>query len=656
MAAPPRAANLYTASAVDFAGGLWLGGPDGLWWQAANAAQAVQLLDGSTPAQRVDAMHVQDDSLWLGSWRGLYRLRLAPDNPAGVQIDPVADARLMAISVSDISSDAQQRLWVATSGAGVFVSDATQTQWQQLDRRHGLPGDVITGLQLDTQGNAWISSHHELARIDAASFAVTRISAAAGAATGPYKRGAATRTPAGELVFAGARGITLIDPQRWQAREEQLPLVFTSLHLSNIDARPANAAIGNAQAADSPSADSPGAMRALSMTSDTQRLDLEFAALDYRNPEQLQYRYRLQGHDAQWRITDDQHRSLSYSHLPPGEYRLQIQYARLPNAFAPETESGFTSGLDADGSDARNTTLELALTVLPAWHQQTGVRVILLLALATLLYGLHQLRIRVLRARQLQLEQHIAERTRELAHANARLQLQTQALQEASLTDPLTGLRNRRFLSENIANDLAIVHRRHADNSRESHVSHDDADLIFFLVDIDHFKQINDRHGHAAGDAVLVEMRRRLQRVFRDADYLVRWGGEEFLVLARFTARERANDLAERIRQVVTEQPFDLGNQQQRSMTCSTGYAVYPQFTQRPDALSWPETLALADIALYTAKHGGRDTWSGFAGSDVAIDNEQLQILKTDPAAILQLPGMDLQMRKPVAAQQTESQ
>lgn len=72
----------------------------------------------------------------------------------------------------------------------------------------------------------------------------------------------------------------------------------------------------------------------------------------------------------------------------------------------------------------------------------------------------------------------------------------------------------------------------------------DGADLLFFMVDIDHFKEVNDRFGHAAGDAVLMQMRSRLEQVFRDTDYLVRWGGEAFLLVARWMARDHATDLA----------------------------------------------------------------------------------------------------------------
>src|SRR6185503_7275343 len=98
---------------------------------------------------------------------------------------------------------------------------------------------------------------------------------------------------------------------------------------------------------------------------------------------------------------------------------------------------------------------------------------------------------------------------------------------DLTITDPLTGLRNRRFLLQRIDEDVALALRQ-------------GTDLVFFLVDVDHFKKVNDELGHAAGDLVLRQMRGRLEQVFRASDYVLRWGGEEFLAVARGSARADA--------------------------------------------------------------------------------------------------------------------
>src|SRR6185436_11380435 len=119
-------------------------------------------------------------------------------------------------------------------------------------------------------------------------------------------------------------------------------------------------------------------------------------------------------------------------------------------------------------------------------------------------------------------------------------------IEEASLTDALTGLRNRRYLEQTIGADLAIASRAAGE------------DLVFLLVDLDHFKLVNDTYGHDAGDAVLVQVGTILRAFFRTSDSAVRWGGEEFLVVVRFVDRTHAGELAEKLRFAVESHRFAL--------------------------------------------------------------------------------------------------
>ena len=125
---------------------------------------------------------------------------------------------------------------------------------------------------------------------------------------------------------------------------------------------------------------------------------------------------------------------------------------------------------------------------------------------------------------------------------NRELRRTNVVLQEASLTDPLTGLRNRRYFSATIEADVSQALRSHADG-RDPQTR----DLVFYLIDADNFKEVNDRYGHDVGDKVLVEMARRLSSSIRHSDVLVRWGGEEFLIVSRYTDRTEAELLAQRV-------------------------------------------------------------------------------------------------------------
>jgi diguanylate cyclase (GGDEF)-like protein len=187
-------------------------------------------------------------------------------------------------------------------------------------------------------------------------------------------------------------------------------------------------------------------------------------------------------------------------------------------------------------------------------------------------------------------------------------------LERLSITDPLTGLKNRRFLEFSIAEDLARVRRSFQSLDADWQSSHEStANITLLVIDIDHFKPVNDRFGHAAGDKVLRQMGAVLTSAVRESDTTVRWGGEEFLVIARNPKRSDAAALAERIRKQVESASFGVAADQNIRLTCSIGFASWPFFRHEPDALGWQDVLGLADRCLYLAKNSGRNAWIGLA-------------------------------------------
>ncbi len=208
---------------------------------------------------------------------------------------------------------------------------------------------------------------------------------------------------------------------------------------------------------------------------------------------------------------------------------------------------------------------------------------------------------------------------RELRNSNV-------VLEEASLTDPLSGLRNRRYFSATIEADASQALRAHADG-----LDARTRDLVFYLVDADNFKEVNDLYGHDIGDQVLIEMSRRLSTSIRHSDVLVRWGGEEFLIVSRYTNRDEAELLAERVLSAVADTPFALGRAG-KSMyrTCSLGWAAFPWFLHDPRGIGYEEVLALADCGLREAKKSGKNCAVGMlpaTGTLSPSSNQQLQYL-----------------------------
>lgn len=191
---------------------------------------------------------------------------------------------------------------------------------------------------------------------------------------------------------------------------------------------------------------------------------------------------------------------------------------------------------------------------------------------------------------------------------NRELRRTNLVLQEASLTDPMTGLRNRRYFSATIETDVSQALRAHSDG-RDQHIRDPKTrDLVFYLIDADNFKEVNDQYGHDVGDKVLVEMARRLSSSIRHSDVLVRWGGEEFLIVSRYTDRSEAEWLAQRVLSAVADTPFSLGGSGEPIYrTCSLGWAAFPWFPDNPRAISYEEVLTLADRGLHQAKLSGKN-------------------------------------------------
>lgn len=186
-------------------------------------------------------------------------------------------------------------------------------------------------------------------------------------------------------------------------------------------------------------------------------------------------------------------------------------------------------------------------------------------------------------------------------------------LRESSLTDALTGVRNRRFFTSTIEGEIRYVLRSYARSTTEA--SKPNRDLLFYLIDADYFKEINDWYGHEQGDVLLVEMAKRISSAIRNCDVLVRWGGEEFLVVCRYTDRNDGVRLAERVLNAIAGEPFVI-NGKVVSRTCSVGWAAFPWFVNNPEAVDYKEVLRVVDVALYEAKRAGRNRAIGMVASD----------------------------------------
>ncbi len=230
------------------------------------------------------------------------------------------------------------------------------------------------------------------------------------------------------------------------------------------------------------------------------------------------------------------------------------------------------------------------------------------------------------------LEQLVAERTAELDAKNQALQDANARLERISTTDPLTGMGNRRYLRHFLDKELSRLAR----SRRQGDTGPRNLSLVFLLIDLDHFKQVNDQHGHEAGDRVLAQMRPLMAQAAREEDLLIRWGGEEFLIVGRQADCEGAAAMAERLCSLVAAHAFDIGDKT-LNLTCSIGFAGYP-FLATVAEQSWEQSVRFADAGLYAAKNAGRNRWVGLmAGPALSADDlpKLGAALDDDPLALV---------------------
>ena len=312
------------------------------------------------------------------------------------------------------------------------------------------------------------------------------------------------------------------------------------------------------------------------------RLAVSYVGLSYLMSERIRYRTRLEGLDQGW-VERGNQRAVEYIGLPPGDYTLHVAAAH-------------------PGGDWGRQVAAWHFTVQPFWWQRTSVRV---LAGVLLLVGgvaLYRFRLHRYRVSNLRLARRVEEATADLQAQTLHLQSlnlektelaerlarQAEAFERQAREDALTGLANRRAFDEALGRDFARARR-------SGHP------LCLVVLDIDHFKHVNDRYSHSVGDAVLAEVALLLDSACRDSDMSARTGGEEFALLLNDTRIAEAEKICERLR-TLFHAHGDWGGVAGLRVTFSAGLVELGGGDRSPSML-----YQRADSALYQAKRGGRD-------------------------------------------------
>ena len=491
----------------------------------------------------------------------------------------------------DILEGRDGSLWIATGGGGL-------NRWLAEDRQAGRPlfkayrkgdglrSDTVHGIVQDAAGFLWLSSNRGLQRFDPDSGEVRDYDRSTGLKGNEFNTAARFKSQTGRLYFGGTTGLVAFHPNQIRSNQHQPDIALTAITRG-----------GPLYTVYSGLPDD----TTLELGYQNDLITFAFTGLDFTSPEKNQYRYKLEGFDTKWSDPVSFKRT-TYTNLPAGSYTFRVMASNNDGVW------------NEQGSN-------LMLEVIPPPWKTTWAYALYTLVAISIMLAYVKVQARKFAQEKLQrieLERQVHLRTQEIAERNDQLQALNKQLKNASVTDDLTGLNNRRYLESIIQSNVALVNRQVREmNQPDAGATVTDIapSLSFMMIDLDGFKAINDTYGHYAGDQALLQVRDILQQCCRKSDTIIRWGGDEFMIVSRNSNQHSAETLAERIRIRLADHLYQLGGGNTGRMTGSIGVALYPFSLQQPERMSWEQVASIADRGTYIAKENGRNAWVGLYGT-----------------------------------------
>jgi diguanylate cyclase (GGDEF)-like protein len=505
--------------------------------------------------------------LWVGTSQGLYRRTGDRFSRIDVGADPYNNTVLSFYEAGDGA------VWIGTMGGGIGLVRGQEIR--AVRKEDGLHDDAAFELLPDGLGNLWITSNKGLVSVNYDSLLSVALGerqrleievlglhdglVSAECNGGVHSSGVKTKD--GRLWFATMGGVAMIDPGRLPSND-----VAPSIHLEKL-------VVDNREQPLGP---------AVVLAPESEKLELWYTAPSFVAPQHVTCEYRLDGLDDTW-VEARERRVAYYSNLRAGDYVFRVR---------SRSAAGVQSTMEAT----------VRLRKEPFFYQTIWFAALVVSVCLGLVLLVFRVRVAAVAARNVELVRLVAQRTEELRAANA-------ALKEQSLRDPLTQLRNRRYLHEILVNEVSAFARAlaHSGNSVERRGQTAGDAYGILVLDIDHFKRVNDIHGHLVGDVLLQSVAQVLMANVRAEDVVIRWGGEEFLVLLRHIDHAAAVAKAEVVRRQVAAAKTDVGGGEALSVSVSIGVTAYPFYTTEPLSIGFEQCIGIADQGLLRAKQDGRD-------------------------------------------------
>ncbi|WP_290486628.1 ligand-binding sensor domain-containing diguanylate cyclase [Idiomarina sp. UBA3162] len=525
--------------------GIFLGSPTGVThliktdqgWQT----RTITTQDG-IQNNYITALRVINDELWIASVSGVSVVDLTTSMDGKWTVKQLDFSDLHNAQLTFQITHKGPYVFLATDRGLIYHHQKNNT-WQIINRDQGLPFDNYLAMSFDGDANIWLGSNRGAIFIAHDVFGkflegtINKLS---------YQRFTEVDGMGSSQVNSGGPSMIRSDSGRvWMSTARGVSSVAPSDLKAMVQIAPP-AVIASV------TADGKRVSYGSRIPADTQRLVVNYAGLGYLMADHIEYQVRLVGFDDQW-LPRGSMTTSEYTSLPANDYVFQVRAAYPGGAWSEPVSFAFTRSEHP-------------------WQQSWFWLTIALagIAITTILV---RARIRFLSNQRTQLELMVAEKTKEL--------------KGLARQDSLTQLGNRRAFDEQLQYEV-----KRCERSAQP--------LSLAIIDVDHFKLINDRYLHVIGDQVLIELSALLSNMLRDVDYIARWGGEEFALLMPETNAKEALKAAERIRQTVEDTSFNhLANE--LSVTVSIGVASSEHYPNH-SAL-----LVAADKALYEAKQNGRN-------------------------------------------------
>ena len=576
-------------------GGFWIGGSEGLFFLAADSDQA-QIknepfdLVGIEPTDVFSVTESPDGELWLA----LYNVGIMHWNPEQKQAElmrSIDGHSLTDMNISVIYSDNKQYIWIGSNLAGVFrfdieshemnffsheygdinslssnrvkdiFQDSFGRMWvgtarglnqfmpetqnfKQFMQSDGLLNDSIRSIHEDSKENLWISYRFGLSKFNPKNQEINNYLLNQAISNDGFITRSSS-IDANDVIYIGSsNGYYTFDPKKIKNNKQyHPPLRMTQVLLNNQP-------LPFSQWSSSPNN--------FDLFYKDRTIAFEFAALDYKSPEQIKYRYRILGLYEEW-LNISSNRLIELSNLNPGDYKIEIKAFNNDGRWSEQFMS-------------------INLNVHPVWWNRGWVRILFALLIIILAVLFHQFRTNKIRKQNLLLENEVKSRTSELHDLNAQLKT-------AAHSDFLTNLPNRMAF-------IKLFEEKQSDPG--------DCSGCLVMADIDHFKQINDQHGHAAGDLILIKVSSMMREMIRQEDMIARWGGEEFIFYFNGKSAKEILPMIDRIRETIENTDFIYAD---KIIPVTLTFGI----CQGQSGMSLNDCIIRADEAMYEGKALGRN-------------------------------------------------